>query len=171
MDTKHTTLATIGYEAADLADFIATLRVASVKRIIDVQQLAISRRKGFAKTALSAALADAGISYVHLRELGDPKAGREAARAGNFGLFRTIFTSQMKTDGAQADLRTASRLVAEGGACLLCFERDHTGCHRSIVAQAIYDNLPVTFRHIGVKAGLAAQKQTIVIREFAEARA
>jgi hypothetical protein len=39
MNNAQITLATIGYEAADLADFIATLRAASVKRVIDIRQL------------------------------------------------------------------------------------------------------------------------------------
>jgi uncharacterized protein (DUF488 family) len=56
------------------------LKVAKITRLIDVRELPISRRKGFAKTALSTALAVAGIEYVHLKGPGDPKDGREAAR-------------------------------------------------------------------------------------------
>jgi uncharacterized protein (DUF488 family) len=171
MDNEQITLTTIGYEAADLADFIATLRAASVRRVIDIRQLAISRRKGFAKTALSAALAAADISYVHLRGLGDPKAGRDAARAGDIRRFRNIFNAHMRTDAAQADLQTALRLVADGCACLMCFERDHTKCHRSMVAKAISDSLPVAIRHIGVRTGLADGKQTTLARKPTEARA
>jgi uncharacterized protein (DUF488 family) len=155
MGTNQAILNTIGYESADLGDFIATLRAASITRLIDVRELPISRRKGFAKTALSSALEATGISYVHLRGLGDPKEGREAARAGDFARFRKVFGSHMRSDAAQADLRTAARLVSAGGACLMCYERDHTECHRSIVAQAISATVPVTIRHIGVRSGLA----------------
>src|SRR3954453_21108705 len=83
MGTKSTILTTIGYEAAELDDFVATLLAAGITRLIDVRELPISRRRGFAKRALSEALADAGIVYVHLRGLGDPKEGREAARVGD----------------------------------------------------------------------------------------
>lgn len=154
---RTTTLATIGYEAANLADFIATLRQADIGRLIDVRELAISRRKGFAKRALSEALANAGIEYVHLRGLGDPKEGREAARAGDVARFRKVFRSHMTTDAAQADLRTATRLVEEGGACLMCYERDHTTCHRSIIATVISGNIPAVLRHLGVTEGLASR--------------
>jgi uncharacterized protein (DUF488 family) len=171
MGTKRTSLATIGYESADLADFIATLRAAGVRRIIDVRELAISRRKGFAKRALSAALQNAGISYVHLRGLGDPKEGREAARAGDVERFRRVFVSHMRSDAAQADLRKASDLVTEGGACLLCFERDHSACHRSIVAEAICGNIRTSIRHLGVRTGLASRRNEIEANEFAEERA
>jgi uncharacterized protein (DUF488 family) len=94
MGIKQTILATIGYEGADVDDFVATLRSAGIRRLIDVRELAISRRRGFAKRALSGALADADIEYVHLRGLGDPKeAGRlrgpETTRASRRSLAAT----------------------------------------------------------------------------------
>ncbi len=154
MGTTRTFLTTIGYEAADLADFIATLRYAGISRLIDVRELPISRRKGFAKRALSEALAKAGIEYVHLRGLGDPKEGREAARAGDVARFRRVFTNHMSTEIAQTDLKRAVDLVSQGGACLMCYERDHAVCHRSIVADAISGSMQVAIRHLGVREGL-----------------
>jgi uncharacterized protein (DUF488 family) len=170
MGIKHTILATIGYEGADVDDFVATLRTAGIRRLIDVRELAISRRRGFAKRALSDALTDAGIEYVHLRGLGDPKEGREAARAGDYTRFKKVFGGHLKTETAQADLRTAMRLVADGAACLMCFERDHTGCHRTIVAQALSDNMPLTIRHLGVRSGLANSRSQAKARKFSEER-
>jgi uncharacterized protein (DUF488 family) len=153
-------LATIGYESADLADFIATLQQAGINRLIDVRELPISRRKGFAKTALSEALTLAGIEYVHLRGLGDPKEGREAARAGNLTQFRLAFSRHMKSERAQADLRSAVRYVAEGGACLMCYERDHTVCHRTIVAKSISQMIDANVHHLGVKHGFGRYFKT-----------
>jgi uncharacterized protein (DUF488 family) len=171
MRTKHTTtLATIGYEGANLADFIATLRQAGISRLIDVRELPISRRTGFAKRALSGTLANAGIEYVHLRGLGDPKEGREAARAGDVARFKRVFTSHMATTIAQADLRIAVQLVEAGGACLMCYERDHTTCHRSIIATAISDNISAVIRHLGVREGLASRRPQTIARELAEER-
>jgi uncharacterized protein (DUF488 family) len=160
MATNRTTLATIGYESADLADFIATLQKADISRLIDVRELPISRRKGFAKKALSEALTHAGIEYVHLRGLGDPKEGREAARAGNLIQFTRVFSRHMESELAQADLQSATRYVAEGGACLMCYERDHTTCHRSIVAKTISGMVDVVVRHLGVKHGLGRHYKT-----------
>lgn len=143
-------LATIGYEGVALADFIATLQNAGIKRLMDVRELPLSRRRGFSKTALSAALAEAAIQYVHLRGLGDPKPGRDAARSGDMPSFRQIFGAHMKTPKAQADLAVAAGLVSCGSTCLMCFEQDHTGCHRSIVADAISATMPVQIRHLRV---------------------
>jgi uncharacterized protein (DUF488 family) len=160
MATNRTTLATIGYESADLADFIATLQQAGISRLIDIRELPISRRKGFAKKALSEALNHAGIEYIHLRGLGDPKEGREAARAGNLAQFRRVFGKHMKSERAQADLQSALRYVAEGGACLMCYERDHTACHRTIVATTIFCMMGSSVRHLGVRHGLGRHYQT-----------
>ncbi|MBL6078183.1 DUF488 domain-containing protein [Belnapia sp. T18] len=143
-------LATIGYEGVVLDEFIAALKEEGIKRLLDVRELPLSRRRGFSKTALSAALADAGIDYVHLRGLGDPKPGRDAARSGDMALFRKIFRRHMRSERALADLAIASHLVADKVSCLMCFERDHNGCHRSIVADAISATLPVKIRHLRV---------------------
>ncbi len=149
-------LATIGYEGALLDDFVATLKSSSVRTLIDVRELPISRRKGFAKTALSAALKAADIQYVHLKGLGDPKPGRDAARAGDHAKFLKVFRAHMLTTSAQFDLVVAASHVASGGACLMCFERDHATCHRALVAEAIHATTPIQIHHIGVRNGLAA---------------
>jgi uncharacterized protein (DUF488 family) len=158
MDAQTPLLTTIGYEGSSLADFIETLLSAKVRRLIDVRELPISRRKGFAKNALSTALAAAGIEYIHLKGLGDPKVGRDAARRKDYAKFTKIFTAHMRTDAAQSDLRIAVELAKAGGSCLMCFERDPHHCHRTFVATAVCDNLPLTVRHLGVRTGVAALK-------------
>src|SRR5215213_5559790 len=73
---------TIGYEGATVPEFLAALKDAGVERVIDVRALPLSRRPGFSKSPLRAALEEAGIEYVHLKALGTPADGRAAARAG-----------------------------------------------------------------------------------------
>lgn len=148
-------LATIGYEGADLSDFIATLRTVNVSTVVDVRELPMSRRKGFSKNALRSALEEAGIEYVHLRGLGDPKEGRDAARSGDRAKFLKIFKSHMKTDAAKNDLITVTEIAASSNACLLCYERDPKECHRSLVATAIAGRIDVKVKHLGVRKGLA----------------
>ncbi len=128
------TLATIGYERAAMEDFLAALRLAGVRVLVDVRAVAASRRKGFSKTALAEALATAGIDYVHLQALGNPKAGREAARAGDIDTYLNIYTLHLQSEAAEAALDEAAGIAAAGGACLMCYERDAAGCHRSMVS-------------------------------------
>lgn len=150
-------LFTIGYEGAEFADFLATLRTAAIDIVIDIRDVPISRKSGFSKRELADRLNTAGISYVHLKELGDPKAGREAARQGNIGEFEMIFNRHMEAPRSQEALSIAAKIASVSTACLLCFERDHARCHRSIVAAAISGRDGLRVRHIGVRRGLASR--------------
>jgi hypothetical protein len=72
-------LFTIGYEGATLPEVIGRLRAAGVEVVVDVRAVAASRRAGFSKTVLRESLAAEGIGYEHVRALGTPKPGRDAA--------------------------------------------------------------------------------------------
>lgn len=133
------TLATIGYEAAPQARVIETLKAAGVEVLIDVRAVAASRRAGFSKGLLSSSLRDAGIEYVHLRELGTPKEGRMAARKGRTAEMRAIFEKHLEEPSAQLQLAQAIEIAKERKAALLCYEADHRGCHRSIVVERMLE--------------------------------
>lgn len=115
-------LFTIGYEKAPQAAVIARLRDAGVHRLIDVRAIAASRRVGFSKTVLSSSLADAGIEYVHLRALGTPKAGREAARKGRISEMRSLFERHLSQPDAVVAFKRLKALVEASPSALLCFE-------------------------------------------------
>src|SRR5688572_16080609 len=68
--TPMQTIFTIGYEGATLSDFIATLQVAGVRRVVDVRELPQSRRPGFSKNVLRTALEEHGFAYEHRKPLG-----------------------------------------------------------------------------------------------------
>lgn len=155
--TAKAELMTIGYEGASIDDFVATLTAANVKCLIDVRELPLSRKKGFSKRALCAAVEAAGIRYEHIKSLGDPKPGRDAARAGDYKKFRQIFSAHLASDVAQSALDCVIPVAIEGGACLLCFERCHKECHRSMVADEILKRTDLGIRHIGVRKGLAGE--------------
>ncbi len=151
-----TVLLSIGYEGAALEDFIATLKAARVGQLLDIREAPVSRRPGYSKRELARALEAAGIAYLHLRGLGNPKPGREAAKSCDTKTYLRIFTDHMKTVLAQSDLTRAAEHARRGGACLLCYERDHRRCHRDIVAAALADETGATIRHLKVREGCAA---------------
>ncbi|WP_334160877.1 DUF488 domain-containing protein [Phenylobacterium sp.] len=134
-------LATIGYESETQGAVIERLKRAGVEVLIDVRAVAASRRAGFSKTLLAASLKDAGIDYVHLRQLGTPKPGRDAARKGHIAEMRAIFEGHLAEPGAQLELAKATEIARERKAALLCYEADHRGCHRAIVADRICETL------------------------------
>lgn len=131
------TVYTMGYEGTDIDRFVATLKTVGVRVLADVRAVALSRKKGFSKTALKARLEGEGISYLHFAELGDPKSGREAARAGKMGEFRSIYTKHLRASKAQAAVKVLAETVNKSPTCLLCFERDPTVCHRSLITQSL----------------------------------
>lgn len=142
------TLRTIGYEGATVEGFLAALTRAHVSVLLDIRAVAVSRRPGFSKTALREALAGAGIDYLHLRDLGDPKPGREAARAGRLAEFERIYRKHLASPLAMEALAEAEKLVARQAACLLCYEAEPNGCHRSIVAGALAGKTGLAVQHL-----------------------
>ena len=132
-----TALFTIGYERATPPALLAALRAAGERRVVDVRALANSRRPGFAKRALSAALEEAGIGYLHLRALGTPPEGREAVRAGRPEVMRRVFARHLAGVEAQAALAALAEDAKREPVCLLCLEADPRHCHRTLVAEAV----------------------------------
>lgn len=128
---------TIGYEGAHIDAFVATLAAAGVETLVDVRAVAVSRRPGFSKTALGLRLTAEGIRYVHLRDLGDPKPGREAARAGRFRAFERIYDAHLATPAAVDALAEAGRLAGQSPIALMCFEADASHCHRTVIARRL----------------------------------
>lgn len=153
------TISTIGYEGAAIDDFVATLKAAGVAILLDVRAVPVSRRKGFSKNALMGALLEVDIAYAHLKSLGDPKDGREAARAGEYDLFRKIFMKHLKTAEACFGLKEAVDLVVSAPTCLLCYERDPSRCHRSLVADALIERIDAKIINLGVKQGIAGHEE------------
>jgi uncharacterized protein (DUF488 family) len=135
---------TIGYEATTMGDFLAALESAGVERVIDVRALPLSRRPGFSKSPLRAALAEAGIDYVHLKALGTPAAGREAARAGRQEELERIYAGQLELPEAIAQGAEMLALARDRPSALLCFERDPAACHRSLLLAAVAPDAEVT---------------------------
>ncbi len=152
-----TMLTTIGYEGASVDDFLAALRAAQVSILLDIREAPVSRRPGYSKRDLAAAVEAAGIAYQHLRGLGNPKPGRDAAKAGDTDTYLRIFNDHLKSDAARSDLRRAASYAKRGGVCLMCFERDHRRCHREIVAAALAAKTGLPVRHL--KTGLAGAQQ------------
>lgn len=133
------TLFTIGYEGKTQAEFLEELRAAGVELLIDVRAVAASRRPGFSKTALANGLRECGIDYLHLRSLGTPADGRQAARAGRVAEMRAIYAKQLETPEAGLALEQALAEAAGRPSALLCYERDAPDCHRSMLAQRMVD--------------------------------
>lgn len=134
-------LFTVGYEGRSLDEIIAELLDAGVEQLVDVRELPLSRRPGFSKTALGGALRDAGITYVHVKALGNPKSNRERYWAGDITGGAAVYRKHLN-NGSRWALVELAESLGDHLACLLCFERNHAECHRDVIVEALQELHP-----------------------------
>ncbi len=149
------TIFTASYEGRSLEEFLANLRAKGVRLVADVREAPISRKPGFSKSALTAALERAGIAYCHIRALGCPKPVRDAYREDRDWVRYT--RSYLKHLGRQQE--AIQELVAMTKAqptALLCYEADFNRCHRTYVARAVAEQTGSSVCHI-TAAGLVTE--------------
>lgn len=128
------TIYTIGYEGATVEQLVQTLKNLNIEVLADVRELPLSRKKGLSKNGLSANVSKVGIEYRHIRELGDPKAGRNAAKSGDYAKFERIFSHHFSSEASQSAFATLLKVAQQKITCIMCFERCANLCHRSIIA-------------------------------------
>ena len=144
------TLYTVGYERTLLRDVIGALTAAAVTTLIDVRDRPISRRPGFSKRQLAAAVAEAGMRYVHLEALGTPPEGRLANRRREWDRFWGIVEEKLACPEAELALRQAADLARTAPSCLLCSESDWRVCHRRRVAERLCQGYGFTVHHLAI---------------------
>ena len=132
----------IGYEGKTIDEVVASLHTWGVGTLIDVRLNAISRKKGFSKTALRTGLESNGLGYLHLPQLGNPKdnragfysPGTQAATTAHENYLRAL-----EEPAALAAMDEIERLAVTSGAALLCFEAHRSMCHRDLVLRRMLD--------------------------------
>jgi uncharacterized protein (DUF488 family) len=135
-------IGSIGYEChKDVRDFVQLLRDAGVERLIDVRELPMSRRRGYGKTALSEALSAAGIEYVHMRALGNPKPFRDLYKSGLIAEGRELYQRHLLEECRFALHDLANLLSDDKRSALMCVEHNPSTCHRTVIIDAMRDEL------------------------------
>lgn len=144
------TLYTIGYEKTLLKDVVSTLAAARVATLIDVRDRPISRRPGFSKRQLAAAIEEAGMRYVHLQALGTPPEGRLANHRREWDRFWDIVEEKLARPEAELALQEAGEIAEGAPSCLLCYEADWQICHRRRVAEILAQRHGFAVSHVAV---------------------
>jgi uncharacterized protein (DUF488 family) len=134
------TIFTIGYEQATQPAVVNALRDAGVEVLVDIRYLPLSRRPGFSKTSLKAAVEEAGIGYRHLKQLGTPAEGRAAARRGDHAELARIYSGQLELPEAMAQMGELRELAEHKNIALLCYERNAAECHRALLYDALFED-------------------------------
>ena len=155
-------LATVGVYGFDAESFLAALRAADVRLLLDVRQRRGVRGREYAwanAARLQAALSDAGIDYRHVTDLAPTTELRqlqyaEDARQGVGKRSRAElapeyverYTSEIL---GPFDLEPVLASLPDAGAtALMCVERDPEACHRSLIAERVASEHGVDVVHL-----------------------
>jgi uncharacterized protein (DUF488 family) len=143
-------LYTIGDDKTLLKDVVSTVAAARVATLIDVRDWPISRRLGFSKRQLAAAIGEAGMRYIHLQALGTPPEGRLAGRRREWDRFWGIVEEKLTRPEAEFALQEAAEIAEAAPSCLLCYEADWQICHRRRVAEILAQRHGFAVSHLKV---------------------
>jgi len=128
----------VGYEGFDVQGLVDRLASSHVAAVIDVRLTPSSRRPGFSRKTFGAALERAGISYHHEPSLGNPADNRDSFRRGDGREGRQRMRELLEHGSDAAIQRLISR-ARNDRIAVLCVERDHTRCHRSVITELVQE--------------------------------
>jgi len=147
--TPQLSVWTIGHSTLAIEDFIRLLEAFEIQTLVDVRSFPGSRRyPQFNKENLRSSLADAGIEYIHLPELG----GRRRARPDSINMswrnesFRG-YADYMETAGFELGISKLRDIAGQRRTAIMCAEALWWRCHRSLIADYLKVN-EVTVTHI-----------------------
>ena len=132
----------VGYEGLTISEYIQVLRDLQVSTLVDVRLNATSRKPGFSKTRLKGYLADAGIPYLHYRELGNPKDNRKGfwddPSTGSHVQSVNHFKNLILCDDYKVSLLNNLKKMSQcENVALLCYEKAPEKCHRTVLIELI----------------------------------
>ena len=151
------TIYTISYEGRSLEQLLADLRAAGIQMLADVREAPFSRKPGFSKKVLAAALREVDFGYRHFRPLGCPRAIRDQYRQdGDWERYTRGFMAHLQDQ--KSAIEELAALVSAEPVALLCYEADFNRCHRTYVARAVAKLTGTRVCHI-TAAGLVLDAQ------------
>jgi uncharacterized protein (DUF488 family) len=121
---------TIGYGGRPPAEFVRLLTDAGVRTVADVRlrpdrsSMGSYKYTGKPDTGIEKLLADVGVGYVSLPELGNLFLGYDDSLERYAGLF-----------GRVGEMLTERLLTLPQPFCLLCAEKSVEECHRKTIAE------------------------------------
>jgi len=138
------TIYTVGYERRDGEELMGILRDQGIRALADIRQRPMSRKPDFRAAALRGFCAEAGIEYQAWPMLGSTDEQRDELQAsGDFAAFAMEFRIYAKKT-LTADLRRLAGSAKRMSTALLCYERLHENCHRSVIAELIAEAINAT---------------------------
>lgn len=125
-----------GYEKQNIDDFVSKLMKNKISILVDVREIPLSRKKGFSKKSLQMKLNEAGIEYLHIKQLGSPKLIRHKLREDkNYIYFFNKYRTYIK--GRHIELQNLVEMTRYEKICIMCFEANCELCHRTLIADEL----------------------------------
>ena len=132
---------TVGHSTRSIDEFVGLLKVAGVRRVVDIRSVPRSRTNPqFNKDSLPSTLADRQFGYVHIAELGGlrKKATEIPAEVNGYWTNRS-FHNYADYTLSEDFHRGLSELIAlaETPCAIMCAEAVWWRCHRRLVADQL----------------------------------
>ena len=129
-------LFSIGYEGKTIDAYLNALIVNNTRVLLDVRKNPLSMKYGFSKNKLRRYVERAGLTYIHMPQLGIPSNLRKnleipKAYQRLFNYYQTKILPQ-QTDAIE-QIRTL--LHEHARIALTCFEADYRCCHRHKITE------------------------------------
>jgi uncharacterized protein (DUF488 family) len=131
------TLYTIGHSTRSLHELIAVLQAHSIQTLVDIRSFPMSRRlPHFNREAMEKTLAETGIRYLWLKELGGRRkkirndSPNIALRSDSF----RNYADYMLTSDFQRAIAELINLAEQSRTAYMCAERVYFRCHRMLVS-------------------------------------
>lgn len=130
--TNPRTVVSIGYERRSLEEFAAALQTHDVRKLVDVREAPISRRREFNKNVLARHLQGLGIQYRHIRAAGNPYRHESLDIRRCLGLYAAHLRAN-----PDAVVAVVGEISDQFAVAILCYERQQQACHRSVLIHAL----------------------------------
>ena len=129
----------VGYQGQSIDALVCGLLASGTRILADVRLNAISRKRGFSKRLLEASLADAGIGYWHVPELGNPGWNRDGfgGPAAEVRAARARFAGMIGGEAASTRLEEIAAAAGDGVVAVMCVEADERACHRYVILKEL----------------------------------
>ena len=145
------TVYTIGHSTRGIEDFLKVLKAHGVNCLVDIRSYPQSRRHPhFGQEALTSSLAEAGVRYVWMKELGGrrrmapsksrTKGGVPGEKSPHSGVraegFRA-YIEHLSTEEASQAIEQILALASTSWVALMCAEKNYHRCHRQFLADRL----------------------------------
>lgn len=130
---------TMGFSTREWDETVAILESYAIRRLIDIRTLPGSKRTPqFNLEHLQVALPEAGVEYIHMKQLGGlRKPRKDSVNAGWRNDSFRGYADYMQTAEFDAAIVRLEQLVREQTSVFVCTEAVFWRCHRQLVADAL----------------------------------